>query len=269
MKPGEETPQNWQQPAQSLPQAPYQTPAEPPVAAAPIAVSPVSVAPVAPAPTPQPAPLQSPVPPVQETTPTIQAAPVAEPIVAQVGQIAVDQEVETSPDEFADDEDVAEEDPDLDTGDAALLRWQATEYIHHERTMLWYVILGVVVVGFIALALLVFNSITFAVLIPVMLVALVVYVRRPPSVLNYILSRKGLHVNDHLYAYDQFKAFGVVSHDDLHSVVLLPRKRFQVSQTVYFPEEVGESLVDMLAARLPMQEVKLDAIDRLLKKLRI
>ena len=52
-------------------------------------------------------------------------------------------------------------------------------------------------------------------------------------------------------------------------MVLTPRKRFQIGQTLYFPEEVGEQLVDMLAERLPMKEVAPDAIDRLLAKLHL
>ena len=248
MKPGEEQPQNWQQPVQAPPQAPYQT-----------VVNSISD------PTPSVAQF-SPTPVAPEVQQPTSAAPVSQTVAPLPPVDSVETSVQG--DAYV-DEDVQTDEGTADTGSDVLLRWQATEYIHHERTVLWYVILGVVVVAFIALALLVFHSITFAILIPVMLVALVVYIRRPPSLLNYILSRKGLHINDHLYLYDQFKAFGVVSHEELHSVVLLPRKRFQVSQTVYFPEEVGEQLVDMLAARLPMQEVQLDTIDRLLKKLRI
>ena len=37
----------------------------------------------------------------------------------------------------------------------------------------------------------------------------------------------------------------------------------------YFPENVGEELVDMLAARLPMQTYTPDFLDKLLAKLRI
>ena len=235
MKPGDETPQNWQQPAENLSQAPYQTPVpQEPIQDAPINSTPIDM---------------------QSNTAELQQPSLLEP------------ELETVAEEpYGAPENLQQEDS---TDDTALLRWQATEYIDHERTSQWYIILAIIVLAFITLAIFVFNSITFAILIPVMLVSLVVYVRRPPSILNYILSRKGLHVNDHLFIYDQFKAFGIVAHEGTHSVVLLPRKRFQVSQTVYFPEEVGEPLVDMLAARLPMQEVKLDAIDRLLKKLRI
>lgn len=257
MKPGDETPQNWQPPVQNLAQAPYQAPAQEPASS--------------------PVPLQIPQAPTVVTEPQTITQP--QSVDLSQSPVVVDQ---SSPEDTSEtpvlgnqDSSVENDTPNPEPQDAdpnddtALLRWQATEYIHHERTGLWYAALGLVVVVFIALAIFVFNSITFAILIPVMLVALVVYVRRPPSILNYTLSRKGLHINDRLYTYDQFKAFGVITHEGAHSVVLLPRKRFQVSQTVYFPEEVGESLVDMIAARLPMQEVELDAIDKLLKRLRI
>ena len=52
-------------------------------------------------------------------------------------------------------------------------------------------------------------------------------------------------------------------------VVLIPRKRFQLGQNIYFPTEVGENLVDMLAARLPMKEASPDIVDKLLAKLRL
>jgi hypothetical protein len=38
---------------------------------------------------------------------------------------------------------------------------------------------------------------------------------------------------------------------------------------VYFPDEVGERIVDVLGKRLPMQELKLDIIDLVVRKLRL
>lgn len=153
--------------------------------------------------------------------------------------------------------------------DGATVQWQATEYVQHDRSAKWFIILAIICVGLIAVALFWMRSTSFAILVPVMAAALVVYVRRPPAVIDYVVSRKGIHINDHLHAYDEFRSFGVLSHDGVHSVVLVPRKRFQLSQTMYFPEEVGETLVDMLAARIPMNEVKQDAIDHLLARLRL
>jgi hypothetical protein len=156
-----------------------------------------------------------------------------------------------------------------DNGHDALIRWEGTEYPHHDRTLGWYGVLCVITVVLMALALLLMRSLTFALLLPVMAATLVLYTRRAPAINTYTLSRKGLYVDEKLYGYHQFKSFSVVSHNGVHAVVLAPRKRFQIGQTVYFPEDVGEQLVDMLAARLPMREGSLDVIDRLLARLHL
>lgn len=153
--------------------------------------------------------------------------------------------------------------------EGAVVQWQATEYIQHDRSAKWFVVLALICVALIAVALFLMQSISFAILVPIMAAALVVYVRRPPALIDYTVSRKGIHINDHLHSYEEFRSFGVLSHDGIHSIVLVPRKRFQLSQTMYFPEEIGEGLVDMLAARLPMNEVKQDAIDHFLARLRL
>lgn len=149
------------------------------------------------------------------------------------------------------------------------VRWQAHEYIHHEKNALWFTLFGIVVVGLILLAILVIQSITFAILIPVMAAALLVYSHRPPRILSYTLSRQGLHINEKLYPFADFKGFGVIRDGNEYSVMLIPVKRFLPGVSVYFPEEAGEAIVDMLGARLPMQELHLDFVDRLVRKLRI
>jgi hypothetical protein len=236
MQPNQEQPTDWQQPAQSPPAAPFQ---------APVAGGSVQ-----------------PVPQISEAQP-IAPAEAPQPIVESQSTLAEEQLIDANsePTEF-DDEQVVDD-------DAALLRWEGTEYVHSSRSVKWYSIFGIATVVAVVAAIMVLKSITFAILIPVMVVALLVYVRRAPDVLQYILSRKGIHVNDKLFTFDQFKSFGVVSYNGSHSVVLVPRKRFQIGQTLYFPEEVGEQLVDMLAERLPMKEVAPDAIDRLLAKLHL
>jgi hypothetical protein len=39
--------------------------------------------------------------------------------------------------------------------------------------------------------------------------------------------------------------------------------------TVYFPEAQGEEIVDAFGARLPMEPVEMDLLDKLIKFLRI
>lgn len=154
-------------------------------------------------------------------------------------------------------------------GQDQIVRWRASEYIYREKDPRWYMAFAAVVIGFMVLSIFAFKSITFSILIPVMAAALVVYSRRPPTLLDYTLSRKGLHIDDKLYPYEQFKEFGLIHGDDQFSIMLVPRERFKPGVTVYFPEEAGEAVVDMLAARLPMHDVELDPIDRFIRMLKI
>ena len=149
------------------------------------------------------------------------------------------------------------------------LHWQGTEYVHHEKDALWFVVFGAVVVVLVLLAVLLIKSLTFTVLIPVMAAALIVYARRPPRLIDYTLSSKGLHVNDQLYPFSDFKGFGVIHDGNEYSIMLIPTKRFRLGVSVYFPEDAGEAIVDMLGSRLPMREMKLDVFDRIIHKLRI
>lgn len=213
-----------------------------------------------PQPTSPQAPFQAPTPPIAEplVAPVSAPNPAVDPLAEQETSVADETQTQESQDVPVDEND-----------DAVLIRWEAPEYAHHERSTVWYVIFGFITLLLAVAAILIIKSITFAILVPVMAIALFVYTQHAPEVLRYTLSRKGLHINDKLFAYSQFKSFGIVDHNGMHSAVLVPRKRFQLGQTVYFPAEVGEQLVDMLAARLPMKELEPDALDRLLARLHL
>lgn len=197
-----------------------------------------------------------------------------EPVVEPLAYDATSQQTDSTQQngsENIDDElgpEVAEGPSDIE-GEGELARWQAAEHIHRDKSPVWYAVFAVIVLALMAIAIFLIKSWTFAVLVPVMAAALAMYALRPPAVLTYTLSRKGLHINDRLYGFDLFKEFGLIHDDDENAVLLVPRKRFQPGVTVYFPDEVGEAVVDMFAARLPMHEVRLDPIDRLIRRLRI
>lgn len=189
-------------------------------------------------------------------------SPEVHPVVTMtpdIEQIPVQQVVDSAEDE-TEETDASQEQP---------VRWQATEYIQREKNGLWFVAFIVTTLGLMAVAIFLIQSWTFAILIPVMATALLTYTHRPPRLINYTLSRKGLHVNDHLYSFAEFKAFGVIRDASEYSIMLVPIKRFRPGVSVYFPEEVGEALVDMLGARLPMRDLHLDIVDKIIRKLRI
>jgi hypothetical protein len=148
--------------------------------------------------------------------------------------------------------------------------WTAQEYVHIDKSPLWFVVFAVVVLGLIAVDILFLKAYTFSVLVVVMAIAVIIYTRRPPRILTYALSAKqGLYVGERLYHFDEFKAFGLIRDGEHHSIMLIPRKRFSPGVSVYFPEEAGEQIVDILGQQLPMEDLKLDIIDVVVRKLRL
>ena len=149
------------------------------------------------------------------------------------------------------------------------VQWQAPEYIEHQKSPMWFVgFWGVVVLLMLAAAFLM-KSWSFTILVPVMATALVFYSHRPPRMMSYVVSDKGIYINEQLHPMSEFRSFGVSQEDAMPALIFIPTKRFRPGLTVYFPQEAGEEIVDLLGSRIPMNEIRLDAFDRIVRKLRI
>lgn len=146
--------------------------------------------------------------------------------------------------------------------------WEAEEYIVHKHDVVWYICLFLVSAGLSALAVFL-TQWTFLALIIASVIVILTSNLRPPRKISYKLDTTGLTEGNVLHKYEEFRAFGVLKEDMHYSAVLLPKKRFGTSVKVYFPEVNGEEIVDMLGARLPMEPVKLDFIDKIVNFLRI
>ncbi|MFZ1301912.1 MAG: hypothetical protein WAQ27_05070 [Candidatus Microsaccharimonas sp.] len=157
-----------------------------------------------------------------------------------------------------------------DTPDNPPVTWSAQEYVHLDKSPIWFILFVLIVLALVAADIFFLKSWTFSALVIVMAVAVIVYIRRPPRVLTYALSpAQGLYVGERLYHLDDFRAFGIIKDGEHHSIMLIPRKRFAAGVSVYFPEEAGERIVDILGQRLPMEELKLDVVDIVVRKLRL
>lgn len=152
--------------------------------------------------------------------------------------------------------------------DKIIVNWEAREYIEYKKNAGWYFGLALVVIALCALAIFI-KQWTFLALVIVAAVALLTYTTRKPRMLHYSLSDKGLSEGNNLYTFDSFRSFGVLNENNHYSIVLVPKKRFSPRVRVYFPETEGEQIVDVFGARLPMEPVKIDLLDRLVRFLRI
>ncbi|PLS81078.1 hypothetical protein CYG49_03020 [Candidatus Saccharibacteria bacterium] len=147
------------------------------------------------------------------------------------------------------------------------IQWEASEYIHHEKSSSWFVKLTLVAIMLIVLAI-VFRQWTFTAVIAVMSASLAVYAKRPPRTLRYHLSHQGVIIEDKFYPFQEFRAFGILQDGPLFMINLLPRKRFMPALSMYFEQQDGERIVDLLAAHLPHEQMKPDLLDTIVRKLR-
>lgn len=149
-----------------------------------------------------------------------------------------------------------------------IITWEAEEYIVRDKTTWWYV--GLMAVGLILAGIAVWLQWwSFLAVVVLSVIALVIYAMRPPRIIRYSLSNKGISEGERLYNYSEFKAFGILKEGQHFAIVLTPMKRFSPRLMVYFPAAQGEEIVDAFGERLPMEEVKLDLLDKLIKILRI
>jgi hypothetical protein len=153
--------------------------------------------------------------------------------------------------------------------DSAQLTWQASEYVDHEKSAGWYVLLAGVTVVIAGLVLLLTGGdIVTAVVVVIAAVLFGVVAARRPRTLDYTIDSHGVTIGDKLYAYADLKTFSLITDTSLHSVQLLPLKRFMPPIGVYFPPEQEEQVVQTLGRFLPYEQRGLDGFDRLMSRIR-
>ena len=209
--------------------------------------------------------------------PTIASAPTSGPLPSSM--VPVSDKSDTSPRMNITPHDQAFAAPSQDAHDhedhkeeaagaEPALSWEASEYIDHEKDILWFLGFSIVVLIFLGVAVWV-QAWTFVVLIIIMAIATIVYVRRPPRTMRYSLSETGLHIGPQFHPYHEYRAFGVVDDGSFYAIMLVSTKRFMPATLIYFAEQDGDRIVDTLSTHLPMEDLDLDLADVIIRRLRL
>jgi len=155
-----------------------------------------------------------------------------------------------------------------DSKDNSAITWEASEYIHHQKSPTWYVVLTGATLILAVILYFILTDIWSLVVLAIMYVAITVYARKEPRVLRYSVSAEGISIGEKHFTYDQFKSFSIMQETGVPSVSLDPTQRFMSAVTIYFAPEDGDKIVDELAKFLPHEQKESSAIDRAMLKLR-
>ena len=149
-----------------------------------------------------------------------------------------------------------------------VVTWTASEFIAHQKSFGWYVML--MLVG-LALASVVYLVTKDMITVGVIILCFLVFgiaAGRKPRVLPYRLDRSGLTIGQKLYPYGHFKAFAVIDEGTFSSIVFLPLKRFMPALSIYFAPEDEDRILDTLSLYLPLEQGKLDLFETIVRRIR-
>jgi hypothetical protein len=232
-------------PQTASPQAaqPVQPPAAPAAPAAPVQPAP------APAPPPQAPPQPAPEPPVAQTLPTVNTA------------LPPEQPQDSAPDPST-------EVPDSAVDDSQSITWTASEFVAHQKTASWYLILIISAIAITILVFLITKDKISATVVIVAAILMGVYGSHQPRQLEYKISPRGLSIGGKYHTYEEFRSFSVLQEGAFSSINFMPLKRFAIPLTIYYAPEQEEEIISLLSGSLPFEEHRSDAVDTLMRRIR-
>lgn len=121
--------------------------------------------------------------------------------------------------------------------EVSLLSWKAPEYAHHEKSILWFVIAGIVLTGFIVYGLLT-DGWTFSIALVVFAGTYYLFHRETPKIVDVKISKAGVKIGRHSFPYSHMKGFWIF-YDPPHV------KKLYLRINSHFHPDISVSLEDV------------------------
>lgn len=120
------------------------------------------------------------------------------------------------------------------------IEWQAPEYTHYEKNQNWFWTAGIIV-AILILSSLIFKNFLFAIIVLLGAFTAMMYGARPPEMITFALTPKGLRIKDRLYLYHDLKSFWV-SDEYHHRKIIVESSRLILPHIIVpLPEKVTDA----------------------------
>ncbi len=147
--------------------------------------------------------------------------------------------------------------------------WTASEYIEHERSAGWYLMLLLGTVLLAGAVYLLTKEYFAAGIIAVLGVIVGIYARQKPRQMTYELNESAIRVGEKSYGYGLFKSFSLIKEGGLNSIQLLPLKRFMPPISAYYDGADEEKITDILGEHLPYEDARPDRVSNISRRLKL
>lgn len=142
--------------------------------------------------------------------------------------------------------------------DRGALSWSAYEHEHTERSGDWFLALSITTVSIAIIAILI-GDLLFAILIVIAAFTIALLARTPPTLTQFSITDRGLHVGEQLHRYDELVSFWVEeNHHSGRPLLLIDTTKFTAPNIIIPLESVeAEDVRTLLLEHIqetPMKE---------------
>ena len=142
------------------------------------------------------------------------------------------------------------------------ITWRAAEYEYTEKTLTWFIVVGIVVLV-IAITSLLSHNFFFAIFALLACGVIFLFARRRPDVLDFSVGERGVFAGEKLsLSFDEIEHFSIYSHQG-HLDELILKKRSIVNPLVRIPldSQTGEKVRVFLKGKMEEVEFQESLID--------
>ncbi len=132
------------------------------------------------------------------------------------------------------------------------LRWLGYEYHHTDKSVDWFWAVGITAICTAIIAL-IFDNFLFGVFILIAGAMMMILANRPPEIVEYKLTPKGLMINSKLYVYKDLDTFWVDTHIAIDPELLIKTKKslhklfiIPITEPMIDPHDVRDYLLRVL-----------------------
>ena len=149
------------------------------------------------------------------------------------------------------------------------VQWTASEFVAHQKSLGWYLILAASALAAAGLIYLLTRGDLITALVVIVAAIFFGYVAgRKPRTLAYEINSGGITIGHRFYGYENFKSFWVEHQGAFGSVSFMPLKRFMPLLTIYYAAEQEDQILGVLGNHLPLEEAHRDMFDQFIDRIR-
>lgn len=143
--------------------------------------------------------------------------------------------------------------------------WDAPEHYHIEKGGDWFFALTIITVAVVVVAIFLGN-ILFALLCGIGGAVLALAASRPPRIVKYAISVRGVKIGNESYSFTALKSFDIQEDNPRGpQLLVLTKHHFMPLLVMPLPEEYIDDIEDIMAGRLTEEELKEPFFNKILE----